>query len=204
MRADAEFKATAARARTDLARTVAKSAHDIADRTANTKRLHWITGCVAITALALGLLGVLSYRAGDKTGYTTGAATGYAQARHEQAAAAWANTPEGQVAYAFAKAGGIRDLAACSDRGHTRKGDTCFAKSENGSVWSWRLPTAARRKLREQLYVLIRDPNERLELTTGLINGQAAVRRTKTLKPSRDYDSAGTTVGIDGNACGLA
>lgn len=138
--ADAEFKAAAARARTDLARTVAKTAHDMAGRAASANRLQWIVVCVVVAALAFLLVGVLSYRAGDKTGYTSGAATGYAQARNEQAAAAWANTPEGQFAYAFAKAGGIRDLAACSGRGHTRKGDTCFAKSENGSVWTWRLP----------------------------------------------------------------
>ncbi len=120
--ADAEFKAASARAQADLAQAVAKSALDIAARAASTKRWQWISGCVAGSTLMFTLVGVLSYRAGRTTGDASGLARGYQAARHEEAAASWANTPEGQFAYSLAKAGTLRELASRFGRGSVKKG----------------------------------------------------------------------------------
>ena|GEM_PF-6701460 len=40
----------------------------------------------------------------------------------ERAAAAWANTPEGEIALGLAKAGSLRELASCSGKILVRKG----------------------------------------------------------------------------------
>src|SRR5436190_14937172 len=134
--AEADFKAASARAEANLARSVADTAREIADKRASTKRWQWISVSLAIGLVALTTVNILSQRSGRAAGYSDG----YQAARHERAADAWANTPEGQLAYGLAKAGSIRNLATCSGRGWTMKGAMCYPTSENGSVSGWTIP----------------------------------------------------------------
>jgi hypothetical protein len=134
--AEATMKAAAARAESKLAASVAATAQKIADRRTSTQRWQWVTGGLALAALTLLGASLLGHHAG----YSSGHDDGNKEARDENAAADWANTPEGQIAYALAKAGSIRDLAACSGRGWVVKGDFCYPHAEGGAVYGWRIP----------------------------------------------------------------
>lgn len=133
--AEADLKAASARAQADLARSVADTARAIADKRASTKRWQWISVSLAIGLVALTTVDISSHRSGRAAGYSDG----YQAARDERAADAWANTPEGQLAYGLAKAGSVRNLATCSGRGWVVKDGVCFPKADNGSVYGWRL-----------------------------------------------------------------
>ena len=138
--AEVEFKAAAARTRAELAKSTAQTALDIADRIASTKRSKWIS--IAFTAAGAIFLGAGAgmYHQGFSSGGAVGRLDGYSKARDEKAAAAWANTPEGQLGFELAKAGILRDLAACSGKILVRKGDGCFLKVGREPVFGWRVP----------------------------------------------------------------
>ena len=64
-----------------------------------------------------------------------------ASCERDTAAAAWANSPEGQVAYALAKAGNIRNLAQCDLPGWERSRDgLCVVRPYKGKTAGWRTP----------------------------------------------------------------
>jgi hypothetical protein len=135
--AETELKAAAARTRSELAKAVAQSAHDIADRSATASRFQWTAVCaIAMGAMFLSI-GAVSYRAGKETGDASGYSRGLDEMRDEKAAAAWANTPEGQLGYGLAKAGSLRRLAECSGRGWRLKGRTCVPQGEKGFLDGW-------------------------------------------------------------------
>jgi hypothetical protein len=138
--AEAEFRSAGARVRSELAQSVAKAAREIADRAANTRRSQWIAACLAIAASAFIVVGGWAFGTGRRSGFDAGRAEGYSAAHDEKAAAAWANTPEGQLAYALAKAGSIRELALCSGRGWRREGGYCIPRPEKSGIFRWRLP----------------------------------------------------------------
>lgn len=140
MVAEAEFRTAGARVRSELARSVAKAAHEIADRAASTKRSQWIAATLVLAMSVFIGVGGWSYRAGRQSGFDAGRLEGYGAARDENAAAAWANTPEGQLAYDLAKAGSIRELATCSGRGWVRKGRVCLPRPGK-TLDGWNLPT---------------------------------------------------------------
>jgi hypothetical protein len=135
--AETELKAAAARTRAELAKAVAQSAHDIADRAATTDRLQWIAACAVAVGAVLFSVGAVTYRVGRRTGDVSGYLRGLSETRDEKAAAAWANTPEGQLGYGLAKAGSLRRLAECSGRGWKLKGRLCLPKCEKGGVEGW-------------------------------------------------------------------
>ena len=81
-------------------------------------------------------------RGSCRSGREAGEALGYTRAADETAAAAWANSPEGQLAYELAKAGSMRELATCGGKGWVRRGPVCVPKVVNGVVTGWRLPAA--------------------------------------------------------------
>jgi hypothetical protein len=137
--AEAEFRAAGARVRSELAQSVAKAAREIADRAANTRRSQWIAACLAIAASGFVVVGGWAFGTGRRSGFDAGRAEGYSAARDEKAAAAWANTPEGQLAYSLAKAGSIRELALCSGRGWRREGGYGVPRADKSGIFGWRL-----------------------------------------------------------------
>ena len=142
--AEAEFKAAAARTRAELAKSVAQTALDIADRVASTKRSKWFSMSFAFAAALFVGVAAGMYRQGVSSGVASGRLDGYTMARNEKAAAAWANTPEGQIALGLAKAGSLRALASCSGRILVRKGDGCFVKVGKDAVFGWKIPAEAK------------------------------------------------------------
>ena len=96
-----------------------------------------------LTSLLIVLAGFgAGYYLGHQSGSEQGQARGYQAARNEQAAASWANTPAGRLAYDLDQRGSLDMLALCQGDGWTterRKGGTvCFPKADaKGSITGW-------------------------------------------------------------------
>lgn len=136
--AKAASSASQAAERTEAAATAAREAALAGARS-------W-TAYAAIIILA-GVLsaGIAGYLLGEQAGQATGQAAGYRAARDEQAAASWANTPSGQLAFALDRAGSLGAVARCSGQGWKptvqdgRK--VCYPQATpDGKVYGWTLP----------------------------------------------------------------
>lgn len=144
--AEAELKAAAAGTHAELAKSVARTANDIADRAASAKRSTWFAMAFTAAAVMLMGIGVGMFRVGASSGRAAGEHEGYLQARSENAAESWANTPEGQLGFRLAEAGSLRELATCSGKIMSRRGDACFAKVGKESVFGWAVLPESRPK----------------------------------------------------------
>jgi hypothetical protein len=139
--AEAELKAAAARTRAELAKSVAETALEIANRRASVNHLQWITSCAFVLGVMFLSIGTWSYLAGTKRGDASGYDRALSVTRDEKAAAAWANTPEGQLGYGLAKVGSLREVATCSGKIFVRKGDTCIVRIGRDAAVGWKVPT---------------------------------------------------------------
>jgi hypothetical protein len=141
-RAAAEAQAKAAQEETKkaLMEAVQRAAVVSAKRAVGAQLWKWISVATAVICVAFVTLTVGAYRRGEEAGFTGG--TNDARARYESAAAAasWANTPEGEIAFGLAKAGSLRELAACSAHGLAKRDGWCGVMTERGKVmYRWRL-----------------------------------------------------------------
>jgi hypothetical protein len=100
----------------------------------------WAGGCIAVAFLCVGIFGWYMYSSGHDDGYNSGYGVGYSEDKDEKAAA-WANTPEGKLAYRFAQSGELQRLAKCQSKGWTVKRGNCFPYPfQNKGTYGWRLP----------------------------------------------------------------
>ena len=93
-------------------------------------------------ALAAFLMG---FYVGNRDGWDQGQAAGYASARDQVAAAAWANTPNGHRAFQLDQLGSLDMLASCSGAnwttGHQQGQRVCFpAGDPQGRMAGWFIP----------------------------------------------------------------
>jgi hypothetical protein len=123
--ADAMMKASAEAAKADLAKAVASAAHEVARDTSRKQMWRWASGCLAVAFLCVCSFGWFM----NQNGYRTG----YAEAKAEQEAATWANTPDGRRAYRFLQSGELQRLESCQGNGLTAKNGSCYAKA--GTYW---------------------------------------------------------------------
>jgi hypothetical protein len=147
VRAAAEAEAAAARAQ--MARSLMRAVHEAAvnstEQAAGAYLAKWVSIVVGIIVVA----GALSFWGAFRYGETSGRAVGGDTAKREcsalAAASSWANTPEGQLAYALAKVGGLADVARCSGRGMAVREGSCVVASERGKALArWALPGVTR------------------------------------------------------------
>lgn len=139
--ADATVKASAETAKADLAQAVAVAAQEVARNTSAKQMWQWATGCIAAAFLCVGLFGWYMHSSGVDSGYKAGYGAGYTEAKDEKAAAAWANTPEGQLAYRFAQTGSLASVAACDRPGWYIEKGVCFVQATpDGNIYGWKLP----------------------------------------------------------------
>ena len=104
-------------------------------------RAKWIGGMVVVVVMVLTAFGWLVHESGKDSGYQAGFGRGYTEAKDEKAAAAWANTPEGKLAYRLAQTGSMNDLATCNGQGWRRENGVCFVQTaKDGKIYGWRLP----------------------------------------------------------------
>lgn len=106
--ADATVKASSEAAKADLAQAVASAAQEVANNTSAKQMSQWAAGCIAVTVLCVCLFGWYMHSSGKASGYQAGYCAGYTEVKDEKGAAAWANTPEGRLAYRFAQSGELQ------------------------------------------------------------------------------------------------
>ncbi|HZL18145.1 MAG TPA: hypothetical protein VFG23_10405 [Polyangia bacterium] len=126
-----------------LADAVRQAAVASARQAAGAQLWKWVSVAVTVVTLSIVLTAWSQFNRGERAGFARGSATATKQCESKAAAASWANTPEGQLGYGLARAGSLRDLAACSGRGWIAKDGICFAQPEHGRVHGWRLPSEA-------------------------------------------------------------
>jgi len=99
---------------------------------------------IAVAFLCVGLFGWYMHSSGKDSGYQAGYGAGYGagytEAKDEKAAAAWANTPEGRLAYRFAQTGSLASLAKCDRPGWYVEKGVCYVKPASDGTYGWRLP----------------------------------------------------------------
>lgn len=139
--ADATVKASAEAAKADLAHAVASAAHEVAHNTSAKQMWQWAAGCIAVAFLCVGVFGWYMHSIGHDGGYNSGYGVGYSEAKDEKAAAAWANTPEGKLAYRFAQSGELQRLAKCQGKGWKIEKSACYPYGNgNEGTYGWSLP----------------------------------------------------------------
>ena len=139
--AKAAMQTAAEAAKADLAAAVATTANQVARDTAVKQKMEWIVCAVVSVAVCFFAVFFLTEQRAYDTGYAKGHSVGYRESKDEKAAAAWANTPEGKLAYRLAQVGDLRRLVHCDNTGWVKKDRVCFPqKSANGSLYGWRVP----------------------------------------------------------------
>ena len=136
-----------AKAILNLSPQVGKAIDKVAHEVAGVGKVKWIGGVAMIAVLALTLSGWFVHATGYASGFDGGKAEGYKQAADEKAAAAWANTPQGMLAYQLAQAGSLEPLAHCNGKGWKLSKGICSPQSvtegEDQMVYGWRVGQAA-------------------------------------------------------------
>ena len=133
-----KIAATAAQlAHGDLVEQLGKAVNQVASDAA--KKQQWTALGAGIAAAAISLLvtGWVCFDAGREAGY--GAAIKVA--RNETAAAAWANTPEGQLGYRLALVGSLQQVARCNAPGWKIRNGACLPQADaEGTLHGWVMP----------------------------------------------------------------
>jgi hypothetical protein len=94
----------------NMSKAVATTLTDVANAVATKSAVQWIVGGVLLAGTFAVVAGVLGYNSGKDAGNDFG----YAQARDEIAAAAWANTPNGKLAFRLEKSGELEHILRCN------------------------------------------------------------------------------------------
>jgi hypothetical protein len=114
------------------ANTLNKVAMAIAIRAAT----KWVLAGVVITVFLTFVSGAVGYHKGKGVGK----ADGYSRARDEVAAASWANTLNGKLAYQLSEAGSIEALATCDEkRGWILEKNICHPHAMPEGIYGWRI-----------------------------------------------------------------
>lgn len=139
----AEAQSAAAQTKKALAEAVREAAVASAKRAAGAQLWKWVSIATVTATLSIGITACWQFGRGERAGIATGWTSATKQCASTAAAASWANTPEGQLAFRLAQAGSIRDLATCAGRGWVARDGNCFVQPEHGRVHGWRLPASA-------------------------------------------------------------
>ena len=133
-----KIAATAAQlAHGDLVEQLGKAVNQVASDAARKQQWKALGAGIAAAAISLLVTGWVCFDAGKEAGY--GAAIKVA--RNETAAAAWANTPEGQLAYRLALAGSLQQVARCSAPGWKIRNGACLPQVDaGGTLHGWVMP----------------------------------------------------------------
>ena len=150
--ADAIMKASAEKAKSDLAEKLASAESEIARNASKKEMWQWPATCIVVSFFLFASFGKYmnqnGHEAGEKiggetgykTGYGTGYVAGYKQAEDEKAAANWANTLEGNLAYRFSQTEDFASLVTCDRSGWYIQKGACYLKPQSKKTYGWALP----------------------------------------------------------------
>ena len=128
-----------AKAVTNLGPQVGAAIVKVANEYEYANKIEWIAGVIIVTCVVLAGFGLWMHNIGVDSGF----GLGYNQAKDEVAAAAWANTREGLVAYKLARAVGGEDnllhLLKCDNPGWEHKKNICYPFAAKDGTYGWRL-----------------------------------------------------------------
>ena len=133
-------------ARAETAAQGAQRAAERAEATARQEARQAASWAVLGAVAGILVAGGVGYRFGHASGREGGQVEGYRAAAVENAAASWANTPAGQLAFAMQQAGSLDQLAHCTGRGWTlamqagRKVCTPGVAGSKGAADGWNVP----------------------------------------------------------------
>lgn len=138
--ADTIILQSAYEAQVNLTHAVKTAAADVASATATKAAFKW----VAVGLVIASIFTIISGWSGYINGKDAGLAEGYAKAKDETAAVAWANTPEGRLARRLADAGGLALVAECKGDGWKIKKNAdgalvCYPFYFKDQVTGWRI-----------------------------------------------------------------
>ena len=128
----------AAASRTEAAATAARETALAGARSSALWTACLVAACVLVA-------GSTAYLLGERAGETVGQANGYQAAQDEKAAASWANTPSGRLAFAMDQLGSLNLVGACAGQGWTTQTvqgrRMCYPRAlKDGSLYGWALP----------------------------------------------------------------
>jgi hypothetical protein len=142
--AEAQAKSAHEEARRALMDAVHQAAVKSAAYGAGGWMAKWVSIAVSIIALAVLAVGWVESSRGHAQGKTDGENAALKTCAALTALSSWATTPDGQLAYALAKAGGLGDVARCSGHGMVPRDGWCTVPSERGKPLArWPLPPPA-------------------------------------------------------------
>jgi hypothetical protein len=144
--AEAEARAMQEQTKRALAEAVRQSALRAAKDAAGAAIAKWVSIGVGVIVVALLVVGWREAAHGRQEGRAVGENVATKACGALVAASSWANTPDGQLAYAMAKVGGLGDVARCVGHGMVPWDGWCTVQSERGKVLArWPLPTTGSR-----------------------------------------------------------
>lgn len=132
--AEAEARAALEQTKRALADAVRQASVKVARDAAGAAIAKWVTIAVGLMVAALLLVGWGAAARGRREGTAVGENVANKACGALVAATSWANSPDGQLAYSWAKAGGFADVARCSGRGMTPSYGWCTVQSDRGKV----------------------------------------------------------------------
>ncbi len=112
-------KAERAASKAEIAAVNAKQAAEHAEATARQEARQAVSWAVLGAVAGILVAGGAGYWLGHASGREGGLADGYRIALDQNAAASWANTPAGRLAFGLAGAGSLDQLARCDGHGWT-------------------------------------------------------------------------------------
>ena len=133
-----KIAATAAQlAHGDLVEQLGKAVNQVASDAAKKQQWKALGAGIAAAAITILMTGWLAFSQGKEAGF----GAGFKAARHEAAAASWANTPQGQMAYRLALVGSLDQVARCTAAGWKVKNGACLPYPDaDGSLRGWMMP----------------------------------------------------------------
>jgi hypothetical protein len=150
--ADAIAKSTVNKTTTELDGAMAKAITNMGPRVGDAiikvandinqvDKAKWIGGVMVVVGLLFSFLGWITHASGYSSGFETGKAQAYQDVKDEKAAAAWANTPQGMLAFQLAQAGSVEMLAHCNGTGWELSKGTCYpqpvAEGKTRKIYGW-------------------------------------------------------------------
>jgi hypothetical protein len=102
-----------------------------------------VSAAGSVIGVGLLVVGLSAFSRGREQGRAVGENVAKRECAALVAGSSWANTPEGQLALALAKAGGLSEVARCEGRGMVARDGWCTVPSEHGRALArWPLPTS--------------------------------------------------------------
>lgn len=137
--ADATIKASTAEVQRTLVREVSQTVRNISNYVYGRELAQWIAAATAVICIVVGAIAWHMHSQGEESGYAQGYHDAYQRAQDEKAAAAWANTPEGQRAYRLARLNSLTRVAECSGAGWKVEDGICYPYPTKEKIYGWRV-----------------------------------------------------------------